>query len=86
MNNDNTGGPAFPVPRYERGDMYSLGITLRDYFAAKAMQSFIIAACTNENAVLTVLNKAKTEIENEDWIAYSAYEAADAMLREREAT
>ncbi len=62
------------------------GMTLRDYFAAKAMQSFIIAACTNENAVLTVLNKAKTEIENEDWIAYSAYEAADAMLREREAT
>jgi hypothetical protein len=86
MNNDNTGGPAFPTPRYERGDMYSLGMTLRDYFAAKAMQSFIIAACTNENAVLTVLNKAKTEIENEDWIAYSAYEAADAMLREREAT
>lgn len=39
MSNDtNTGGPAFPTPRYERGDMYSLGMTLRDYFAAKAMQ------------------------------------------------
>lgn len=38
MSTQNTGGPAFPTPRYERGDMYSLGMTLRDYFAAKAMQ------------------------------------------------
>ena len=38
---DNTGGPAFPTPRYERGDMYSLGMTLRDYFAAKAMQGIL---------------------------------------------
>ena len=35
-----TGGPAFPTPRYERGDMYSLGITLRDYFAATALPMF----------------------------------------------
>ena len=39
-----TGGPAFPTPRYERGDMYSLGMTLRDYFAAKAMQGLLDAA------------------------------------------
>jgi len=38
--NDN-GGPAFPTPRYERGDMYSLGMTLRDYFAAKALQGLL---------------------------------------------
>jgi hypothetical protein len=41
MNNTNTGGPAFPTPRYERGDMYSLGMTLRDYFAAKVMQGLL---------------------------------------------
>ena len=41
MSNTNTGGPAFPTPRYERGDMYSLGMTLRDYFAAKAMNAFL---------------------------------------------
>jgi hypothetical protein len=41
MINTNTGGSAFPTPRYERGDMYSLGMTLRDYFAAKAMQGFL---------------------------------------------
>ena len=39
-----TGGPAFPTPRYERGDMYSLGMTLRDYFAAKVMQGLLDAA------------------------------------------
>ena len=41
MSNTNTGGSAFPTPRYERGDMYSLGMTLRDYFAAKAMNAFL---------------------------------------------
>jgi hypothetical protein len=40
MSNTNTGEPAFPTPRYERGDMYSLGMTLRDYFAAKALKTF----------------------------------------------
>jgi hypothetical protein len=35
MSNTNTGGPAFPTPRYERGDMYSLGMTLRQYAAIK---------------------------------------------------
>ena len=39
-----TSGPAFPTPRYERGDMYSLGMTLRDYLAAKAMQGLLDAA------------------------------------------
>ena len=41
MNNTNTGGPAFPwtADRAARGD--EPGMTLRDYFAAKAMQVFI---------------------------------------------
>ena len=42
MSNTNTGGPAFPWC----GDLnecptINLGMTLRDYFAAKAMQGFI---------------------------------------------
>lgn len=39
MNNTNTGGPAFPIDAYETADrcIYT-GMTLRDYFAAKAMQ------------------------------------------------
>ena len=74
MSTTNTGGPAFPTPRYERGDMYSLGMTLRDYFAAKAMQGML--ACSNLDAKL----KADAGL-----IATSAYQFADAMLKAREA-
>lgn len=69
MSNTNTGGPAFPTPRYERGDMYSLGMTLRDYFAAKAMQGML--ACPGLIRV--------------DDDAALAYKMADAMLKAREA-
>jgi hypothetical protein len=34
MNNTNTGGPAFPIVV---GDQMTQGMTLRDYFAAKAL-------------------------------------------------
>ena len=74
--------PAFPVST----PSFSLtGMTMRDYFAAKAMQSAFLASCTDENATLAVLNKAKTGLEYEDWLAYSAYAMADAMLKAREA-
>ena len=33
---NNTGGPAFPVPDIDGGNVGE-GMTLRDYFAAKAM-------------------------------------------------
>jgi hypothetical protein len=69
MSNTNTGGPAFPTPRYERGDMYSLGMTLRDYFAAKAMQGML--ACPGSIRV--------------DDDANLAYKMADAMLKARDA-
>ena len=38
---DNTGGPAFPVLHWINGESTGAeeGMTLRDYFAAKAMQS-----------------------------------------------
>jgi len=67
MSNTNTGGPAFPTPRYERGDMYSLGMTLRDYFAAKAMQG--------------MLTRPGSIDVNQD--ADFAYKMADAMLAAR---
>jgi len=38
-----TGGPAFPVPGLHENDDYD-GMTLRDYFAAKAMQGLMDAA------------------------------------------
>ena len=72
MSNTNTGGPAFPTPRYERGDMYSLGMTLRDYFAAKAMQGFMA-------------NKSNPMHYQPEEDAQWAYMIADAMLKAREA-
>ena len=72
MSNTNTGGPAFPTPRYERGDMYSLGMTLRDYFAAKAMQAIVTSKhCPKEFDGLIV--------------SQAAYRVADGMLKAREA-
>jgi hypothetical protein len=57
MSNTNTGGPAFPTEAYdlERQTLVrEEGMTLRDYFAAKAMQSFLtrggsnFTACAND--------------------------------------
>ena len=39
MNTDNNGGPAFPIG--STPEEWGNGMTLRDYFAAKAMQNCI---------------------------------------------
>jgi len=62
---NNTGGPAFPT-----GNAYQ-GMTLRDYFAAKAMQGILTHAYTRHIRV-------------EDLYACDAYVIADAMLKTRE--
>jgi hypothetical protein len=72
------GGPAFPTPRYERGDMYSLGMTMRDFFAAKAMQIMLDAY----DKGYCGLNSQ--DAPNTDVIARGAYEMADSMLKARE--
>ena len=83
MSNTNTGGPAFPFPAYTypNGEINhgEGGMTLRDYFAAKAMQimwdAYEKGHCgMNSNAVPDV-----------EIIAEDAYVMADAMLRTREA-
>jgi hypothetical protein len=74
MMNNETGGPAFPVPGHENhfGETINLqhGMTLRDYFAAKAMQGLI--ASDDEGAGDRI----------EDIPGY-AYMIADAMLAQR---
>lgn len=76
----NTGGPAFPATEVQGGTdgvgckdgiWHYPGMTLRDYFAAKAMQG--LAANTD----FTDLPNEKT--------AQWAYQMADAMLEAREA-
>ena len=66
MSNTNTGGPAFPY-----GTAYA-GMTLRDYFAAKAMQGFMA-------------NKSNPMHYQPETDAQWAYMIADAMLKAREA-
>lgn len=65
-----TGGPAFPAQHFDLAENEH-GMTLRDYFAAKAMQVFL-----NEIG----WNCDKKWI---DEIVVGAYRAADAMLVER---
>lgn len=59
--------PAFPQPTGI--NLFYSGMTLRDYFAAKAMQSLILAEHSKNE-----LNEIQ---------AVMAYEVADAMLKER---
>ena len=41
---NNTGGPAFPAPAGRLTPITDQGMTMRDYFAAKAMQGLMDAA------------------------------------------
>ena len=63
---NNTGGPAFPT-----GTAFQ-GMTLRDYFAAKAMQGYFERL-------------RATQYVPHDQVAQDAYRMADAMLKAREA-
>jgi hypothetical protein len=76
MSDTNTGGPAFPLPSHTRKwddakkeYQQDEGMTLRDYFAAKAMQGLI-----NEQS-----------LKSYEAVAVEAYKQADAMLKARDA-
>lgn len=78
MSEINDGGPAFPIPLQNGQSWQSMapcdGMTLRDYFAAKAMQGF----CTTLD-----------QISGEPFwnvLASDAYKMTDAMLVARSAT
>jgi hypothetical protein len=76
MSNTNTGGPAFPGPYVnDKGGLEAIwkqgGMTLRDYFAAKAMQSM--------NGRQDYLDAPASAI------ALDAYALADEMLKARSA-
>lgn len=67
------GGPAFPNDYSTTIDL-NCGMTLRDYFAAKAMQAYI-----NAYAGGTPDHRDAPE-----WVPGVAYELADAMLKARQ--
>lgn len=68
MSKDNVGGAAFPTPH----DPLYLGMSLRDYFAAKAMQGFI-----QYSAAKGIYTPPDAEL------AKVSYDLADAMLEAR---
>jgi len=72
MSNTNTGGPAFPSPT--DGMLDNEGMTLRDYFAAKAMQGIMAGRFP-----------IMLEPDADHKVAEAAYIQADAMLKAREA-
>jgi hypothetical protein len=87
MNNEiNDGGPAFPtsstatsITKREDGASiltnygHAVGMTLRDYFAARALQGLLPVIAKDYDVFFA--NK----------VAHACYETADAMLKAREA-
>jgi hypothetical protein len=70
MSDTNTGGPAFPLQDASTHQFH--GISIRDYFAAKAMQALI--------------NGIEPGKEHQTVIIPSvAYQMADAMIKARDA-
>lgn len=80
MNDTNTGGQAFPC--LERGgnglELTDGGMTLRDYFAAKAMQS-------PHAPYISPMTQADGNNVIDPWPCEWAYMVADAMLKARDA-
>jgi hypothetical protein len=83
MEQKNDGGSAFP--RYGNDpwgqpSTQAAGMTLRDYFAAKAMMALTGDSGNYEAAIQAAQKKGE---EAASFISASAYELADAMLAER---
>jgi hypothetical protein len=79
MSNTNTGGPAFPAPIIDANGHE--GMTLRDYFAAKAMQAIYAAQVEWQSTGCPADAESLQVMED---VAGDAYALADAMLRARE--
>jgi len=75
MNDTKTGGPAFAVA--ELANIKWEGMTLRDYFAAKALQG-LLANPKLSNEILKHGGAVG------GWIEDSAWAFSDAMLKARE--
>jgi hypothetical protein len=68
--NDTPNPPAFPAPDFARSSTHE-GMTLRDYFASKAMQAVIANMLW------------PSDEDDMDYVAKHSYLMADAMLEAR---
>jgi hypothetical protein len=85
----NTGGAAFPVmdqvaPNGEHIQWGELGMTLRDYFAAKAMVGLIAEPQWREGGYSLAYVIGPQTGDDAANFAAAAYKLADAMLKARE--
>lgn len=76
MTAPNNGGPAFPITaeQHPNGISPEMGMSLRDYFAAKALP-VLMDLCRKDS------DKGKSYV---DYVAGLSYKMADAMLKARE--
>ena len=74
------GGPAFPTTKpLDSWDDPNRGMTLRDYFAAKAMQGIL----SDANAIDEATGNKFSIPDDAELIATASYMMADAMLKQR---
>ena len=80
MNKNNKAPQAFPYSGVGDDMNYSKGMTLRDYFAAKAMQGLLSNGWCSD-----LRNDHYGENAGNQTVATDAYMMADAMMKAREA-
>ena len=74
---------AFPSTQPAFGE-WRVGMTLRDYFAAKALQALVTVAMGREGGANIIIKTAElSKMSEAELFAAASYEMADAMLRER---
>lgn len=90
MSNTNTGGPAFPVKQYNRNIMAFeefCGLTVRDYFAAKATGEDIKNYMQDDGNLISGTDTLGRPWERREIIYFTReqakYRYADAMLKAR---
>lgn len=89
MSAQDNGGPAFPTENARQignSTWHYEGMTLRDYFAAKAMHALVTEPPWGDGGIATVHSWSKDfQGDNAlDRFAHAAYKMADAMIKARE--
>jgi hypothetical protein len=84
--NDGNSEPAFPGTQDNGLNSGCPGMTLRDYFAAKAMQAQVTTDMVPGHACNALLDAAQKYDQDPVYrLALNSYEVADAMLKARAA-
>ncbi|MEW6316261.1 MAG: hypothetical protein AB1670_07695 [Pseudomonadota bacterium] len=78
-------GTAFPIVHPDGRGVQYFGLTMRDYFAAKAMQGLLAEPMWEEDSTAQVLVLTRDTVFTNpaDRFASAAYKLADAMLAAR---